>query len=192
MARARQRRAKQPKQVETFTHDERRTNIPNAEDRALMTGTCLQSRSPTNERNPDLDPQLVWRGKSDAPLEVSGAAALHPGAGPSQGVDRRPDAAHRAAHRRRRPVGLLRRLQRPARGRRPDRVLRARLELVEPHDPRRLLAGDGLAGRTRRTCAARSSASTSTHPTEPSSTPTSSGQRRAPLSRDGKTRAHYS
>ncbi len=62
---------KQPKQVETFTHDERRPNIPNAEDRALMEA---EEQSPIaveyERRNPDLDPQLVWRGKSLEPLEV--------------------------------------------------------------------------------------------------------------------------
>ena len=71
MARERQGRPKQPKQVETFTHDERRPNIPNAEDRALMDS---EEQSPIaveyERRNPDLDPQLVWRGKSLEPLEV--------------------------------------------------------------------------------------------------------------------------
>ncbi len=71
MARARRTRTKQPKQVETFTHDERRPNIPNAEDRALMDA---DEQSPIaveyERRNPDLDPQLVWRGKSLEPLEV--------------------------------------------------------------------------------------------------------------------------
>ena len=71
MARARQGRPKQPKQVDSFTHDERRSNIPNAEDRALMDA---DEQSPIaveyERRNPDLDPQLVWRGKSQEPLEV--------------------------------------------------------------------------------------------------------------------------
>ena len=71
MANARQRRAKQPKRVETFTHDERRTNIPNAEDRSLMDEEELSPIQVAYERrNPDLDPQLVWRGKDSAPLEV--------------------------------------------------------------------------------------------------------------------------
>ena len=71
MARARRTRTKQPRQIETFTHDERRPNIPNAEDRALMDA---DEQSPIaveyERRNPDLDPQLVWRGKSLEPLEV--------------------------------------------------------------------------------------------------------------------------
>ncbi len=66
------RRSRSPRQVDTFTHDQRRTNIPNAEDRALMDE---DERSPIRveyeRRNPDLDPQLVWRGKSEAPLEVN-------------------------------------------------------------------------------------------------------------------------
>ena len=74
MARARRTRTKQPKQVETFTHDERRPNIPNAEDRALMEA---DEQSPIaveyERRNPDLDPQLIWRGKSQEPLEVQAA-----------------------------------------------------------------------------------------------------------------------
>ncbi len=71
MANARQRRTKQPKRVETFTHDERRTNIPNAEDRSLMDEDELSPIQVAYERrNPDLDPQLVWRGKDSAPLEV--------------------------------------------------------------------------------------------------------------------------
>ena len=37
----------------------------------------------------------------------------------------------------------VRRLQRHPEGRRQDRVLPARPELVEPHDPRRLASGDG-------------------------------------------------
>lgn len=71
MARPRQKRAKQPKQVETFTHDERRANIPNAEDRSLMDEEELSPiRVAYERRNPDLDPQLVWRGKDSEPLEV--------------------------------------------------------------------------------------------------------------------------
>ncbi len=60
-----------PKQVETFTHDERRANIPNAEDRSLMDEEELSPiRVAYERRNPDLDPQLVWRGKDSEPLEV--------------------------------------------------------------------------------------------------------------------------
>ena len=56
---------KQGKQVETLTHDEaRRRNIPTAEYEPVMRS---DDRHPVQvayeRRNPDLDPQLVWRGK---------------------------------------------------------------------------------------------------------------------------------
>ena len=59
------RRKKQPLKVESLTHDEAgRTNIPTAEHQPLMKD---EERHPIQaafeRRNPDLDPQLVWRGK---------------------------------------------------------------------------------------------------------------------------------
>ena len=56
---------KQPKQVEALTHDAAsRKNIPTAEHQAVM---AEDDRHPVEvayrRRNPDLDPQLVWRGK---------------------------------------------------------------------------------------------------------------------------------
>ena len=56
---------KQGKRVETLTHDEaRRRNIPTAEYEPVMRA---DDRDPIGvpyvRRNPDLDPQLVWRGK---------------------------------------------------------------------------------------------------------------------------------
>ncbi len=56
---------KSTKKVETLTHEEAsRKNIPTAEYEAVME---TDDRSPINvafeRRNPDLDPQLVWRGK---------------------------------------------------------------------------------------------------------------------------------
>ena len=147
MAKARQRRAKQPKQVETFTHDERRTNIPNAEDRALMDKEELSPiKVAYQRRNPDLDPQLVWRGKSDAPLEVQ-APPLY--------IQERVHAKALIAD-------LMRRTERhTAAGDQLDFFAdfnglpegADRTEFYE-HDsnwsnrmtPRRLLAGDGLAG----------------------------------------------
>ena len=58
-------RAKQPKSVETLTHEEaRRRNLPSAEHQPLM---HEEEQSPVQvayeRRNRDLDPQLVWRGK---------------------------------------------------------------------------------------------------------------------------------
>ena len=59
------RRKKQPLKVQSLTHDEAgRTNIPTAEHQPLMKD---DERHPIQvafeRRNPDLDPQLVWRGK---------------------------------------------------------------------------------------------------------------------------------
>ncbi|MGF1547346.1 MAG: hypothetical protein ACFCUG_08470, partial [Thiotrichales bacterium] len=67
-----------PKQVETLTHQEaKRTNIPSAEHQSVM---AEDERSPVEvayprgengldeekaNRNRDLDPQLVWRGKDE-------------------------------------------------------------------------------------------------------------------------------
>ena len=60
-------RAKQPKSVETLTHEEaRRRNLPSAEHQPLMRE---DEQSPVSlayeRRNRDLDPQLVWRGKDE-------------------------------------------------------------------------------------------------------------------------------
>ena len=59
--------AKTPIQVESLTHkDATRRNIPTAEFESLMTD---QDKTPIElayqRRNPDLDPQLVWRGKDE-------------------------------------------------------------------------------------------------------------------------------
>ena len=60
-------RAKQPKSVESLTHEEaRRRNLPSAEHQPLMR-EAEQSpvRMAYERRNRDLDPQLVWRGKDE-------------------------------------------------------------------------------------------------------------------------------
>ena len=60
-------RAKQPKSVETLTHEEaRRRNLPSAEHQPLMRDEEQNPIRLTYERrNRDLDPQLVWRGKDE-------------------------------------------------------------------------------------------------------------------------------
>ena len=62
---ARRRRAYQPRKVETLTHAEAgRPNIPTAEYQALLKDDEQHPIQVAFERrNPDLDPQLVWRGK---------------------------------------------------------------------------------------------------------------------------------
>ena len=54
-----------PKQIETLRHDEaRRPYIPTAEYEAVVDDSLKTPIQVAYERrNPDLDPQLVWRGK---------------------------------------------------------------------------------------------------------------------------------
>jgi adenine-specific DNA-methyltransferase len=64
------------KQIESFVHDDAsRRNIPPAE---FQTMVCNQEKTPIQvayeRRNPDLDPQLIWRGKDlldESPLVVN-------------------------------------------------------------------------------------------------------------------------
>ena len=69
----RKRRAKAPKRVESFRHEEaKRPNLPSAEHQSVMSE---EEQTPiytaVKRRNLDLDPQLVWRGKnSDGTFEV--------------------------------------------------------------------------------------------------------------------------
>ena len=60
-------RTKQPKSVETLTHEEaRRRNLPSAEHQPLMREEEQSHVQLAYERrNRDLDPQLVWRGKDE-------------------------------------------------------------------------------------------------------------------------------
>ena len=80
------------------------------------------------------------------------AAALHPGEGAPQGADRRPAARRRKEREPRRAgeqLDLFADFNGMPEGRGQDRVLPARPELVEPHDPRRLAPGDGEPCRAR-------------------------------------------
>lgn len=55
---------KAPLQVETLKHaDDKRKNIPTAEFQAVVQREHTQAKQVRYSRNPDLDPQLVWRGK---------------------------------------------------------------------------------------------------------------------------------
>ena len=62
---ARRRRQRKPLSVESLTHEEAgRPNIPTAEYQALLKDDEQHPIEVAFERrNPDLDPQLVWRGK---------------------------------------------------------------------------------------------------------------------------------
>ncbi len=54
------------KTVETITHDEaKRKNIPSAEHQPVLRPADTRPRPVKYPRNPDLDPQLVWRGKDE-------------------------------------------------------------------------------------------------------------------------------
>ena len=55
---------KQPKQVEAFKHTaDKRKNNPTAEAQSLISAADAAPKVLRYPRNPDLDPQLVWRGK---------------------------------------------------------------------------------------------------------------------------------
>jgi len=59
-------KAKPKKSVETLTHDEaKRKNIPTAEYQAVVQKEQEHPRETRYQRNRDLDPQLVWRGKDE-------------------------------------------------------------------------------------------------------------------------------
>ena len=91
---------KKRKTVDALTHDD--ANPPQPPFRRVPGRPWMRrwpapiQKSPTNSRNRDLDPQLVWRGKDVIRPRptwwCSAAAALHPGEGAPQGVDRRSDA----------------------------------------------------------------------------------------------------
>jgi adenine-specific DNA-methyltransferase len=53
-----------PKTVATLKHDDaKRRNIPTAEYQSMLEVEQQRPREVRYPRNPDLDPQLVWRGK---------------------------------------------------------------------------------------------------------------------------------
>src|SRR6266516_4977350 len=57
---------KSKKSVETLIHDEsKRKNIPTAEYQSVLQKEQESPKTTRYQRNPDLDPQLVWRGKDE-------------------------------------------------------------------------------------------------------------------------------
>jgi len=52
-----------PTPVEAFQHEDKRVNIPTADSSELVSPDVAQPTQLRYPRNPDLDPQLVWRGK---------------------------------------------------------------------------------------------------------------------------------
>ena len=105
-------------------------------------------------RNRDLDPQLVWRGKDEQdwsdlvvqapPLYIQ--EKVHPKVLID---DLLRQSKKSPSDEDEQQIDLFADFNGHAEGRRQDRVLPARPELVEPDDPRRLAAGDGEPGRAR-------------------------------------------
>jgi len=54
-----------PVPVEVFKHEDKRVNIPTADSSELVSPDVAQPTQLRYPRNPDLDPQLVWRGKDE-------------------------------------------------------------------------------------------------------------------------------
>ena len=57
--------AKSQIEVATLRHQDKRRNIPTAELEPVMRDEEKTPKPMRYARNPDLDPQLVWRGKDD-------------------------------------------------------------------------------------------------------------------------------
>src|SRR5690606_40158741 len=59
-------RPKQPAEVTAYDHDDVRPNIPTADAAATFYDESRATLPPVRyPRNPDLDPQLVWKGKDE-------------------------------------------------------------------------------------------------------------------------------
>ncbi|GHT99758.1 restriction endonuclease subunit M [Betaproteobacteria bacterium] len=54
-----------PVKITSLTHEEKRKNIPSAEHESVLREEDRQVKTLRYPRNPDLDPQLVWRGKDE-------------------------------------------------------------------------------------------------------------------------------
>lgn len=63
--------SKSPKHVDNLTHADKRKNLPTGELKPLIDEeTARPIKVEIADRDEDLDPQLVWRGKRQGPLEV--------------------------------------------------------------------------------------------------------------------------
>jgi adenine-specific DNA-methyltransferase len=76
---ARRKRATGPKPVEAITHDDKRTNLPTADAQEFVDPEVEQSIPLRYQRDPTLDPQLVWKGKDELDGEdlVADAPAIY-------------------------------------------------------------------------------------------------------------------
>ncbi|MCX4602399.1 site-specific DNA-methyltransferase [Streptomyces anulatus] len=65
-----------PTPVESITHGDKRTNLPTADAQEFITPAVEEARQMLVERDPSLDPQLVWRTKyGDESTRAMGAAS---------------------------------------------------------------------------------------------------------------------
>ena len=154
----RAKRKRTTKSVESLRHqDASRKNIPTAEYQAVM---AEDDRNPIRvayeRRNPDLDPQLVWRGKDEQnwsdlvvqapPLFIQ--EKVHPKVLIDDLRQRTRETEAEQGNGNGTQADLFAGLQRAAGRGRADGVLPARRQLVEPDDSRGQPAGDGVAGGT--------------------------------------------
>jgi hypothetical protein len=139
--------------VESYKHDQaKRKNIPTAENQKLVADEDKTVRKLRWPRNPDLDPQLVWRGKDFEadPLEVDAPPIYIQEKIKPQAIieDLRRQSKERAKDGAPQfdffhdfnglPEGLE--------GGRDPELLPRRGQLAEPDDPRGFAPRDGLAG----------------------------------------------
>jgi adenine-specific DNA-methyltransferase len=77
-------RAIGPTPIESIKHGDKRHNLPTADAQEFVTPQVEEPRQILLERNPSLDPQLVWRGKygDESAASIEGAAALEADAPP--------------------------------------------------------------------------------------------------------------
>ena len=130
-----------PTPVEAFRHEDKRVNIPTADSSELVSPDVAQPTQLRYPRNPDLDPQLVWRGKDEQDGEdlVVDAPPIYiqEKIVPQVIIENLRKVVEK-------PAAVAVRGVRRARGVRGRRVLPARGQLVQPDDPGRLAPGDGV------------------------------------------------
>ena len=132
-------------------HPRRQAREPADRRRARLRRARGRAADPVRyPRDPTLDPQLVWKGKDE--LDGEDLVADAPPIYIQEKIDPRVLIENLRTHRRaaggRARADAVRVLRR-ARRARPRRVLPARGQLVEPHDPRRLAQRHGEPRRAR-------------------------------------------
>jgi adenine-specific DNA-methyltransferase len=168
------------KSVETLIHEEsKRKNIPTAEYQSVLQKEQESPKTARYERNRDLDPQLVWRGKDQQdwsdlvvqapPLYIQ--EKVHPKVLIDDLLRTSREAEHEAGQ-------LTPDLFADFNGI-PKGVDKTEFYQHDQNRSNRMILGDSLqvmgAWPSARACAAKCSASTSTRPTASSLTATSSG-----------------